>query len=131
MAGEISPFGLGVTLLVTGTYDTDIITDAGAMDFRAFEGPYEPINSRIDQRGRLAIRIAGPPERFARGLGRALDDTAPVTRRAIGPDAHMLVLANRLLPGRALQHITRMAMGLPRFGALRERNVRQIDDRRS
>jgi NAD(P)-dependent dehydrogenase (short-subunit alcohol dehydrogenase family) len=119
MSNEVAPFGIGVTVIVTGTFDTDIITDAGAMDYRSFEGPYEPINSRIDKRGRLAIRIAGPPERFARGLARALDDTAPFTRHAIGPDARMLVLSNRLLPGRALQQMTRIAMGLPRFGALR------------
>ena len=125
MSNEIAPFGIGVTVIVTGTFDTDIITDAGAMDFRSFEGPYEPINSKIDQRGRLAIKIAGPPERFARGLGRALDDTASFTRHAIGPDAHLLVLANRLLPGRALQQITRVAMGLPRFGALLRGNDRR------
>ena len=29
MAGEVAPFGIGVTILVTGTYDTEIITDAG------------------------------------------------------------------------------------------------------
>lgn len=29
LAGEIAPFGLGVTVLVAGTYDTEIITDAG------------------------------------------------------------------------------------------------------
>jgi NAD(P)-dependent dehydrogenase (short-subunit alcohol dehydrogenase family) len=121
MSNEVAPFGIGVTVIVTGTFDTDIITDAGALDHRSFEGPYEPINSRIDKRGRLAIRIAGPPERFARGLARALDDTAPFARHAIGPDARMLVLSNRLLPGRALQHMTRIAMGLPRFGALRQR----------
>ncbi|MDP9166969.1 MAG: SDR family NAD(P)-dependent oxidoreductase, partial [Actinomycetota bacterium] len=32
LAGEIAPFGLGVTVLVTGTYDTDIVTDAGTVD---------------------------------------------------------------------------------------------------
>ena len=40
MAGEIAPFGLGVTVLVAGTYDTDIITDAGTTDERDFDGPY-------------------------------------------------------------------------------------------
>jgi hypothetical protein len=112
-----------VTVIVTGTFDTDIITDAGAMDYRSFDGPYEPINSRIDKRGRLAIRIAGPPERFARGLARAPDDQAPFTRHAIGPDARTLVLSNRFLPSRALQHMTRIALGLPRFGALRLRTT--------
>ena len=29
MAGELAPFGIGVTVLIAGTYDTDIITDAG------------------------------------------------------------------------------------------------------
>src|ERR1700741_3095173 len=32
MACEIAPFGLGVTVLVPGVYDTEIITDAGAID---------------------------------------------------------------------------------------------------
>ncbi|HYQ34631.1 MAG TPA: SDR family NAD(P)-dependent oxidoreductase, partial [Mycobacterium sp.] len=40
MACEIAPFGLGVTVLVAGTYDTEIITDAGITDNRNFEGPY-------------------------------------------------------------------------------------------
>ena len=40
MAGEVAPFGMGVTVLVTGTYDTDIITDAGTTDSRDFDGPY-------------------------------------------------------------------------------------------
>ena len=39
MALEIAPFGFGVTVLVTGTYDTDIITDAGTTDDRNFDGP--------------------------------------------------------------------------------------------
>ena len=36
MACEIAPFGLGVTVLVAGTYDTEIITDAGTTDDREF-----------------------------------------------------------------------------------------------
>jgi NAD(P)-dependent dehydrogenase (short-subunit alcohol dehydrogenase family) len=119
MANEIAPFGLGVTVLVTGTFDTDIITDAGAQDHRDAGGPYAPVNERIDRRGRLAIRIAQPPERFARGLAKALDDQAPFARHAVGPDAHLLLLANRVLPARLLHHLTRVAMGLPRFGAVR------------
>ncbi len=38
MAGEIAPFGIGVTVLITGAYDTDIIADAGTTDCRDFEG---------------------------------------------------------------------------------------------
>jgi NAD(P)-dependent dehydrogenase (short-subunit alcohol dehydrogenase family) len=120
LANEVAPFGLDVTILVTGTFDTDIITDAGAQDYRDFAGPYGSINARIDRRGRLAIRIAGPPGRFAHGLAKALDDQVPFARRAVGLDARMLVLSNRLLPSRLLQQITRIAMGIPRYGALRQ-----------
>ena len=123
MAGEVAPFGLGVTIIVTGTFDTDILTDAGVQDYRDFDGAYGPINTNIDRRGRLAIRIAGSPERFARGLAKALDDTAPLTRRAVGPDAHMLLISNRFLPNRLVQQVTRVAMGIPRFGSLRSDSV--------
>jgi NAD(P)-dependent dehydrogenase (short-subunit alcohol dehydrogenase family) len=119
MAGEVAPFGLGVTVIVTGTFNTDILTDAGVQDYRDFGGPYGPICTNIDRRGRLAIRIAGSPQRFAHGLAKALDDTAPFTRRAVGSDAHMLLISNRFLPNRLVQQVTRVAMGIPRFGSLR------------
>ena len=50
LAGEIAPFGLGVTVLVAGTYDTDIITDAGTTDERDFDGPYARMHRTIDKR---------------------------------------------------------------------------------
>jgi NAD(P)-dependent dehydrogenase (short-subunit alcohol dehydrogenase family) len=120
LSNEIAPFGLGVTILVTGTFDTDILTDAGVQDYRDFDGPYGAINSKIEQRGRLAIRIAAPPDRFARGLASALDDRAPLARHAVGLDARVLLFAYRLLPSRLLQQVTRIAMGIPRYGALRQ-----------
>jgi len=133
LANEVAPFGLGVTVLVTGTFDTDIITDAGAQDLRDFDGPYGPMHERIDRRGRLAIRIAAPPSRFARGLARALDDRAPFSRHAVGPDAHALAAFSRILPSRALHHITRIAMGIPRSGAMRASSDQTdpTDDRRT
>ena len=51
MAGEIAPFGSGVTILVTGTYDTEIITDAGTTDSRDFNGPYARHHATMDKRG--------------------------------------------------------------------------------
>ena len=42
LAAEIAPFGLGVSVLVTGVFDTDIITDAGVQDHRDFNGPTAP-----------------------------------------------------------------------------------------
>jgi NAD(P)-dependent dehydrogenase (short-subunit alcohol dehydrogenase family) len=120
MAGEVAPFGIGVTVLVTGTYDTDIITDAGTTDCRDFAGPYAPHHATMDKRGRFAMRVvARSPERFAAGLARALDSSRPFVKRSVGPDARMLLIANRLLPPVGLHHMTRLMMGIPRFGALR------------
>jgi NAD(P)-dependent dehydrogenase (short-subunit alcohol dehydrogenase family) len=115
MAGEIAPFGLGVTIIVTGTFDTDIITDAGTSDYRDFEGPYALHHNNIDRRGRAAMRLAIPPERFGRRLAKVIDDDqSPFARHAVGPDARMLLISNRLLPAKALHHVTRMAMGIPK-----------------
>ncbi|MGH3556604.1 MAG: SDR family oxidoreductase [Mycobacterium sp.] len=127
LAGEVAPFGLGVTVLVTGTFDTDIITDAGTSDLRDFSGPYAALHTRIDRRGRAAIRLARPPEHFARGLAKALDDHAPFARHAVGIDARMLLIANRLLSSKALHRVTRLAMGIPPPGALRSAPSKESD----
>jgi len=125
LAAEIAPFGLGVTILVTGTYDTDIITDAGTSDCRDFDGPYARHHATMDRRGRFAMKHAArSPRRFAVGLAKALDDSAPFARHSVGPDARMLLMANRLLPGAALHQMIRLMMGLPRFGRLETQDAR-------
>ncbi|ULE33124.1 SDR family oxidoreductase [Mycobacterium sp. IDR2000157661] len=119
LAGEISPFGLGVTVLVTGTYDTDIITDAGTTDDRDFNGPYARLHQTMDSRGRLAMKLARPPEKFTDGVAKALNDSAPFVRRGVGPDASMLLAANRMLPASGMHHMSRVVLGIPRQGAMR------------
>lgn len=124
MAGEVAPFGLGVTVLVTGTYDTAIITDAGTTDCRDIDGPYAPHHRTMDKRGRFAMRVAArSPKKFAAGLSKALDSKAPFDRRSVGPDARMLLIANRVLPAAALHHTTRLMLGIPRSGSLRPGTV--------
>lgn len=119
MAGEIAAFGIGVTILVTGTYDTEIITDAGATDLRDLAGPYAAHHNTMDRRGRTAIRLsAKSPQRFADRLISELNSNAPFVRRAVGPDARVLLLMNRIVPSRVLHHAIRAILGLPRFGAL-------------
>jgi NAD(P)-dependent dehydrogenase (short-subunit alcohol dehydrogenase family) len=119
MAGEIAPFGLGVTVLVTGMYDTDILTDAGTTDDRDFDGPYARLHNTINSRGRFAVSFARLPERFAEGLVKALEDTASFRRRGMGPDASMLLMLNRILPAAGMHHMSRIVMGIPRQGAMR------------
>jgi NAD(P)-dependent dehydrogenase (short-subunit alcohol dehydrogenase family) len=119
MAGEIAPFGLGVTILVTGTYDTDIITDAGTTDDRNFDGPYARLHNTMNTRGRFAMRFARAPERFPDGLVKALGDRGPFRRRGVGPDAAMLLAANRILPSSGMHHMSRIVLGIPRQGSMR------------
>jgi len=121
MAGEVSPFGIGVTILVAGTYDTEIITDAGTTDCRDLAGPYAPHHKTMDKRGRFAMKVAArSPDKFAAGLAKSLDSGAPFVRRSVGPDARMLLMANRIMPSVGLHHMIRLMMGIPRFGALRD-----------
>ena len=120
LAGEVAPFGLGVTIVVAGTFATDILTETA--DFRDHAGLYAPHYSGIDRTGDTVVRFANPPERFAAVLARALDDRAPFARHAAGLDARMLLLLNRCLPERALHHLVRFAMRLPRSGALAGRS---------
>jgi NAD(P)-dependent dehydrogenase (short-subunit alcohol dehydrogenase family) len=119
MACEIAPFGLGVTVLVTGTYDTDIITDAGAIDDRKFDGPYARLHNTMNTRGRFAMRFARAPERFTDGLLKALDDRGPFCRRGVGPDASMLLAFNRILPASGMHHMSRIVLGIPSQGSMR------------
>ncbi len=118
LAGEIAPFGLGVSVLVSGTFQTDIITEQ-TPDYGDHRGPYAVHYTGIHRRGRLAVRLlANPPERFARRLEQLLDQRAPFARRAVGLDARLLMLGTRVLPGGLLHRIIRLAMGLPRQGTL-------------
>ncbi|EHB59438.1 short-chain dehydrogenase/reductase SDR [Mycolicibacterium rhodesiae JS60] len=119
LAAEIAPFGLGVTVLITGTYDTEIITDAGTTDDRDFSGPYARLHQTMDTRGRLAMKLARSPERFADGLVKALADRGPFRRHGVGPDASMLLVCNRFLPASGMHHLSRIVLGIPRQGAMR------------
>src|ERR1700758_2938102 len=120
MACEIAPFGLGVTVLVAGVYDTEIITDAGTTDDRNFEGPYARLHNTMNPRGRFAVRFARPAERFTDGVIKALADQESFCRRGVGPDASMLLVFNRVLPASGMHHLSRIVLGIPRQGSMRD-----------
>lgn len=119
LAQEVAPFGLGVTILVTGTFRTEILTEEITPDHGNYEGPYARHYAAARNLEPLVLRMARQPERFARALAGALDERAPFAKHAVGPDAVGLLLANRLLPSRLLHHLIRLAMRLPRPGSLR------------
>ncbi len=119
LAAEVAPYGSGVTILLAGTFDTDITGD-GTPVYRDDAGPYAAQHPRIEKRGRLAMRFANPPERFARALAKALErDHGPMVHRGVGFDAKVFKLFGRILPSAALHHLVRIGLGQPRFGALR------------
>ena len=120
MAVEIAPFGLGVTVLVAGTYDTEIITDAGTTDDRNFSGPYARLHNTMNSRGRFAMRMARPPEKFTDGVVKALADTGSFRRRGVGPDASMFLALSRILPAIGMHHMSRVVLGIPKQGSMRD-----------
>jgi NAD(P)-dependent dehydrogenase (short-subunit alcohol dehydrogenase family) len=118
LAEEVAPFGLGVTILVAGSFRTDILTEQ-TPDHGDYAGPYAAHYAGIRRTGDLVVRrLASPPERFARALARRLDERAAFARHAVGLDAVLLTVGNRLLPGALLHRLVRLAMRLPRQGAL-------------
>ena len=78
MACEIAPFGLGVTVLVAGMYDTEIITDAGTIDDRNFDGPYARLHNTMNTRGRFAMRIGPATRAFHRRPGQGAGRSSAV-----------------------------------------------------
>ena len=106
LAGEVAPFGIGVTILVTGTFDTDIITDAGTTDNRDLRRPVRRPSQHHGQARPARDEVLAPSRRTASppGLPRRSTTKAPFVRRPVGPDARMLLIMNRLLPGAGLHH---------------------------
>jgi NAD(P)-dependent dehydrogenase (short-subunit alcohol dehydrogenase family) len=117
LAGEIAPFGLGVTLLVPGAFKTDILEETIA--YTDVEGPYGRLSADLEVRGRRLLRFAAPPERFAPAVERALRETVPFARHGVGRDAKVLLHGSRLLPARVMHAFMGVAMGLPKAGSLR------------
>lgn len=117
LAGEVAAFGLGVSVIVTGTFKTDILVQTA--DYRNYTGPYALHYVGIDKTGDIVVGAANSPERFARVLAKAIVARAPYARFSAGIDAFMLLLMSRLLPGWLLHGIVCLAMRLPRPGVLR------------
>ena len=113
LAHEVAPFGLGVTVLIAGTFKTDILTDTSR--YTDPEGPYAPLHAALDRIGDKITGTAKPPEYFATRLANYVEtDTAPLERHAVGADAHAVVVGSSLLPGRIFRSVVARATGIPR-----------------
>ena len=118
LSQEIAPFGLGVSVLVAGTFKTDILELTTT--YADPDGPYAQHHASLERFGGRFLRFAAAPERFAPAVARALDDSHPFCRRAVGADSRLLMIGNRFLPANLLQYVTGRAIGLPAPGALRD-----------
>jgi NAD(P)-dependent dehydrogenase (short-subunit alcohol dehydrogenase family) len=118
LAHEVAPFGLGVTIIVTGTFKTDILELTTTWEDT--RGPYAAMHLALRRTGDRIMKIARAPRTFAPTVEKALADTAPLKRRSVGLDAQLLVLGNRLLPARALARLTAKGIGIPAPGSLRD-----------
>lgn len=111
LAYEVGPSGVGVSILVTGTYATDIIQESGIIDSMQRDGVYENLYSAMELMGERARKIAAPPERFARYLETALNDRGHFSRHSAGRDAVAMRIMNRLPEGLA-QFVMRRVLGI-------------------
>jgi NAD(P)-dependent dehydrogenase (short-subunit alcohol dehydrogenase family) len=110
---EVAPFGLGVTVLVVGTFKTDILELTPT--WKDASGAYGPLHAALEATGETMLRIARRPERFAPAVERALDDWKPFCRRPVGVDAALMYYAGRILPARTMQSLLTRVLRLPRM----------------
>jgi NAD(P)-dependent dehydrogenase (short-subunit alcohol dehydrogenase family) len=124
LAQEIAPFGLGVSVLVAGTFKTDILERTTT--YADYDGPYAQHHAGLEGFGERFMRFASPPEKFAPAVAKALNDARPFSRRAVGIDARLLMIGAHALPTRLLQRITCRAIGIPAAGSLRGHALQQV-----
>jgi len=112
LAAEIAPFGLGVTVLVTGTFDTEIITGR-TPDYGIHDGPYSAHYIAMRRATDPIIAKAASPHYFARELAKTIEDTAPFVRKTVGLDALGMSIIARVLPAKWFHKFLCKVLGLP------------------
>ncbi len=90
---EVAPFGIGVSVLVTGTFGTDILDRDHTISYGDPEGPYGHLHAGQAALEDKVQRMAKAPEEFPPALVKELEEDAPFSRHAVGPDA--VVAAHR------------------------------------
>jgi len=123
LAQEIAPFGLGVSVVSTGTFRTDVYDENHTTSYADPHGAYGPLHAALARTGQRVIRSAKPPEDFAVALEKVLAADAPFARHLIGSETRAMMMASRLLPAAAFHSLARAATGLPR-----PRTLRMLED---
>jgi NAD(P)-dependent dehydrogenase (short-subunit alcohol dehydrogenase family) len=123
LSQEIAPFGLGVSVLVAGTFKTDILELTTTYADR--QGPYAQHHAGLEAFGARFLRFASPPDRFGPAVAKALNSSRPFSRSAVGFDSRLLMVGSRFIPTRLLQRITCRAIGIPAAGSLQSHSLQQ------
>jgi NAD(P)-dependent dehydrogenase (short-subunit alcohol dehydrogenase family) len=121
---EVSPFGIGVSVLVTGTFDTDVLDHEHTTNYGDPAGPYGALHRGQSDLEARVKKLARPADRFPPALERALEARVPFERRTVGPDATGMRVARTVLGARLFQKIVSKALSIPKPGALSEDPIR-------
>jgi NAD(P)-dependent dehydrogenase (short-subunit alcohol dehydrogenase family) len=121
---EVSPFGIGVSVLVTGTFDTDVLDHEHTTNYGDPAGPYGYLHRGQAKLEARVKRMASPTDRFPPALERALEADAPFVRRTVGPDAAGMRAARTVLGTRLFQRMVSRVLSIPKPGALSDDPIR-------
>jgi NAD(P)-dependent dehydrogenase (short-subunit alcohol dehydrogenase family) len=121
---EIAPFGIGVSVLVAGTFKTDVLDHEHTISYGDPDGPYGHLHAGQAGMEERVNRFASSPAKFAPALARVLNEDVSFSRRTVGPDARAMRIATALLPARVFQRVIATALSIPRPGALARDPIR-------
>lgn len=103
---ELKPFGVHVTLIEPGLFDTNFfINQVQAADARSPGLPYSRYLARYDGRRGRSQRFAKDPIKIARLVHKIVRSNRPRFRYQVGPEARLGVLAMRFLPERLFRSL--------------------------
>ena len=116
LRGEMSPFGIRVSLIQPGFILTEFIDVANKISKPVIEqaGPYEPYLGGFAGLSQRASRIAGRPDEIAQLVFRALTDKTPRFRYVAPLHAKLFLMMKRFLPERLFEEVVLRQMGLRR-----------------
>ena len=129
LAQEIAPFGLGVTILVAGTFKTDILTLTRT--YGDPNGPYAAQHDGLETSGRRFLRFARSPERFAPALAEALDEESRSRGMGSASTPGCCCSAIGCCPTSLFQRVVVRALGVPTARYLAGRRTTGVDGDRA
>ena len=114
LRGEMSPFGISVSLIQPGFILTEFLDVANNISRPVIEhaGPYALYLSGVTGMSEKARRIAGIPDDIAQLVVRALTDERPRFRYAAPLHAKLFLMMKRFLPDRLFEEIVLRQLGL-------------------